>query len=88
MGSVPFSSMNLTTRRLSNTLLETGDRTGSSGTSLQTVGGNSIENEESTIGVGCESMFGALVCEIKLTRADKRHFRTPRALGRHKQHVI
>ena len=36
MGSVPLFSMNLVIRRLSNTWLETGDNTGSSGTSLQT----------------------------------------------------
>ena len=33
MGSVPFSSMNFTISLLSNTWLETGDNTGSSGTS-------------------------------------------------------
>ena len=36
MGSVPPFSMYFTTSRLSNTWLDTGERTGSSGTSLQT----------------------------------------------------
>ena len=36
MGSVPFCWMYFTSSRFSNTCLETGDSTGSSGTSLQT----------------------------------------------------
>lgn len=59
MGSAPFCWINFTIKRLSNTCLEVGERTGSSGTSLQT-----IEHAKG------ESLY----CKRTLTRANQRHF--------------
>lgn len=79
MGSVPFSSTYFTTRRFSNTLFETGERTGSSGTSLQTAEGRRRQR-------WAVLYTKRLRQRQELTRANERHFH--HVVGRGLERVI